>query len=214
MALGVGALYAYDQQYVGRVLPGVSVGDVDLSGMTEAEASAVLAEAYASLGEGSVVVTGPDGDVTFTYAALGRQADVAGMTAAAMAAGRSGNPAERAISNARVALRGVEIDPMVVVDQAAIATKLTTLAESLYRDPTEASVTADVKKGFTVIPGDPGRSADATSRSPKSRVPSPSSTPRVSSPSTCRSRRSTPQSRPKRRRRPVPSPPGSRLGSN
>ena len=162
MALGVGALYAYDQQYVGRVLPGVSVGDVDLSGMTEAEASAVLADAYASLGEGSVVVTGPDGDVTYTYAALGRQADVAGMTAAAMAAGRSGNPAERAISNARVALRGVEIDPMVVVDQAAIATKLTNLAKSLYRDPTEASVTADVKKGFTVIPGDPGRSADAT----------------------------------------------------
>ena len=32
MALGAGALYAYDQQYVGRVLPGVSVGDVDLSG--------------------------------------------------------------------------------------------------------------------------------------------------------------------------------------
>jgi vancomycin resistance protein YoaR len=162
MALGVGALYAYDQQYVGRVLPGVSVGDVDLSGMTEAEASAALAGAYASLGEGSVVVTGPDGDVTFTFAELGRQADIAGMTAAAMAAGRSGNPAERAISNARVALRGVALDPMVVVDQAAVSRKLTALAKSLYRDPTEASVTADVKKGFTVIAGEPGRSADAT----------------------------------------------------
>ena len=44
MALGVGALYAYDQQYVGRVLPGVNVGGVDLSGLTEAEASATLAE--------------------------------------------------------------------------------------------------------------------------------------------------------------------------
>ena len=162
MALGVGALYAYDQQYVGRVLPGVSVGDVDLSGLTEAEASATLAEAYASMGEGSVVVTGPDGDVTYTFEDLGRSADVAGMTAAAMAAGRSGNPAERAISNARVALRGLQLDPMVTVDEAAVAAKLTNLATSLHRDPTEASVTADVKKGFTVFPGEPGRSADAT----------------------------------------------------
>ena len=72
MALGVGALYAYDQQYVGRVLPGVDVGGVDLSGMTESEASATLDEAYASLGEGSVVVTGPDGDVTYTFDDLGR----------------------------------------------------------------------------------------------------------------------------------------------
>ena len=53
MALGVGALYAYDQQYVGRVLPGVSVGDVDLSGLTEAEAERRRSQgAYASLGEG------------------------------------------------------------------------------------------------------------------------------------------------------------------
>jgi vancomycin resistance protein YoaR len=162
MALGVGALYAYDQQYVGRVLPGVSVGGVDLSGLSEAEASATLEAAYAAMGEGSVVVTGPDGDVTYTFAEFGRGADIAGMAAAALAAGRSGNPAERAISNARVALRGLELDPMVVVDEAAIAAKLTSLATSLYREPTEASVTADVKKGFTLIEGNPGRSADAT----------------------------------------------------
>ena len=162
MALGVGALYAYEQQYVGRVLPGVDVGGVDLSGMTESEASATLEEAYASLGEGSVVVTGPDGDVTYTFDDLGRHADVAGMTAAAMAAGRTGNPAERAISHARVALRGHRLDPMVTVDGATIAAKLTALATSLHRDPTEASVSADVKKGFTVVEGDPGRSADAT----------------------------------------------------
>ena len=36
---GVGALYAYDQQYVGRVLPGVRVGAVDLSGLDAAAAA-------------------------------------------------------------------------------------------------------------------------------------------------------------------------------
>ncbi len=116
MALGVGALFAYDQQYSGRVLPGVSVGDLDLSGMTETEATAALTTEYASLGEGSVVVTGPDGKVTFTFAELGRRPDIAGMTSAALAAGRSGNPAERAISNARVALRGLSLEPLVILD--------------------------------------------------------------------------------------------------
>ena len=162
MALGAGALYAYDQQYVGRVLAGVSIGDVDLSGMTEAEATAALTTAYAPLGEGSVVVTGPDGNVTLTFAELGRRADVAGMTAAALAAGRSGNPAERAISNARVALRGLVLEPRVVVDPDAISGRLTALAATLHRDPTEASVTADAKLSFAVVPGEPGRSADAT----------------------------------------------------
>ena len=162
MALGVGALYAYDQQYVGRVLPGVSVGGVDLSGMTEAEAAAALTSAYASLGEGTVTVTGPDGDVTFSYAELGRAPDVAAMTAAALAAGRNGNPAERAISNARVALKGLTIEPRVTLDEAAVATHLESLAASLERAPTEASVTADDKYVYTVVPGTVGRRADPT----------------------------------------------------
>jgi vancomycin resistance protein YoaR len=163
MALGVGALYAYDQQYVGRVLPGVSVGGVDLSGMTESEASAALATAYASLAQGTVTVTGPDGDVTLTYAELGRGPDVAAMTAAALGAGRNGNPAERAISNARVALKGLTIEPRVTLDQAAVARRLETLASSLERAPTEASVTADDKYVYTVVPGTVGRTADPTS---------------------------------------------------
>ena len=40
LALGAGALYAYDQQYVGRILPGVQVGDVNLSGLDAEEAAA------------------------------------------------------------------------------------------------------------------------------------------------------------------------------
>ena len=43
MAGGVGALYAYDQQYIGRVLPGVRIGDVDLSGLDAAAAVGTVA---------------------------------------------------------------------------------------------------------------------------------------------------------------------------
>jgi hypothetical protein len=38
LGIGAGALYAYDQQYTGRVLPGVRIGAVDLSGLGPGEA--------------------------------------------------------------------------------------------------------------------------------------------------------------------------------
>ena len=52
MAIGAGGLYAFDQQYIDRVLPGVRVGGVDLSGKTQPEAAAALNAAFASYGQG------------------------------------------------------------------------------------------------------------------------------------------------------------------
>ena len=46
LGVGAGAMYAYDQQYTGRVLPGVRVGSVDLSGLTPDAARAALGAAY------------------------------------------------------------------------------------------------------------------------------------------------------------------------
>ena len=69
---GGGALFAYGQQYTGRVLPGVRVGNTDLSGLTPAAATAALADAYASLGTGQLLLVGPDGEFTVGYAELGR----------------------------------------------------------------------------------------------------------------------------------------------
>ena len=56
LGVGVGALYAYDQQHQGRILPGVRVASVNLSGLTPAEASARLHEAYDQYASGKVVL--------------------------------------------------------------------------------------------------------------------------------------------------------------
>ena len=56
LALGVGAMFAYDQQYQGRILPGVRVGAVDLSGLSPDDAAARLHAAYDALGAGTAVV--------------------------------------------------------------------------------------------------------------------------------------------------------------
>ena len=73
LLIGVGALYAYDQQYVGRVLPGVRVGSVDLSGLGPDAARAELLAAYGSLSEGRIVLSGIEDKQVITYAEIGRE---------------------------------------------------------------------------------------------------------------------------------------------
>ena len=92
VVLGVGALYAYGQQYAGRILPGVHVGAVDVSGMDSAAARSALADAYGSLSDGRIVVQGPAGQTTISYAQIDRGPDIDTMVSLALAAGRHGEP--------------------------------------------------------------------------------------------------------------------------
>ena len=160
MALGAGALYAYDQQYAGRIVPGVRIGSVDLSGLTADEAATQLARAYASLGVGSVVVRGPDGDQTLDYADLGRGPDIATMVAEAMSVGHSGHAAERAITGARTAVNGVTLEPRVRIDPTAVTDRLAAMAAKIKRTPSEASIAITPSFKFLLQTGANGREAD------------------------------------------------------
>jgi vancomycin resistance protein YoaR len=159
LALGVGALYAFDQQYSGRVLPGVRVGGTDLSGLGPVEARAVLERQYAHVGEGSIVLTAGEREFVIPYASIGRRADLDSMVGDALSVGRSGNPVERVIADARTAFRGVSLEPRVTFDADALADTVAKHAASLGRDPRDASVTT-VKKGFEMSPGSSGQRSD------------------------------------------------------
>jgi len=160
MALGAGAMYAFDQQYAGRILPGVRVGGQDLSGLEPAAAADRLRAAYASLGEGELVLQGPDGDTVLSYAAIGRGPDVEAMVAEAMAIGRDGGPIERVIADARTAIRGVTVEPMVTFDPEALALELGTFADGLAIEPRDAAVVVTEDKSFKVSYAANGRAAE------------------------------------------------------
>jgi vancomycin resistance protein YoaR len=157
---GAGAMYAYDQQYVGRVLPGVRVGTVDLSGLDSAAAADRLRAAYGSLGEGEIVLTTPNGQSAISYADFGRGPDVEAMLAEALAVGRDGNAVERVIADARTAIRGVTLEPRVTYDPDALAEHIVAYADSLAREPVDASV-EKVGNRFVVHAGVAGLLADA-----------------------------------------------------
>ena len=159
-AIGAGALYAFDRQYEGRILPGVRVGGVDVSGLSPAEASARLGEAFASFGEGQIVLTAPGRDpMTIPYAKLDRRPDVEAMVAEAMATGRAGNPVERAILDARTAIKGVDLVPRVLFDEVRLERYIQNHAGRLYVDAKDASV-AFVEGAFKVTNGIFGRRTD------------------------------------------------------
>ena len=159
LLIGAGALYAYDQQYVGRVLPGVRVGSVDLSGLTPDAARAQLQEAYGSLSDGRIVLSGIEEQQVITYAEIGRGPDIDALLDRALDVGRRGSPIDRAVADARTALRGVVLDPSVTFDADALAERVSAIAETLRIEPRDSTVVADGDT-FEVAPGHIGRTAD------------------------------------------------------
>jgi vancomycin resistance protein YoaR len=159
LILGAGALYAFDRQYDGRILPGVRAGSVDLSGLTPESARSRLGAAYAPAGEGELVLTAGARTVRISYADVGRRIDVDALVADAAATGRSGSPFDRLTGNVRTALRGVDLQPRLLIDEAALAARIETTAANLDREPSDASV-AIVGAGFQLTPSRSGLRAD------------------------------------------------------
>jgi vancomycin resistance protein YoaR len=159
MAIGAGALYAFDRHYTDRIVPGVRIGGVDVSGLTPAEARTTLNSAFASFSTGRAVLSNGDRQLPIAYADVDRRPDVDAMVSDALAVGRSGQPIERMLSNARTAIHGVDLPPRVTFDKARLTGYIETFAAMIGIDPTDASVAAS-KDGFAVVEGVEGRVAD------------------------------------------------------
>jgi vancomycin resistance protein YoaR len=155
------ALYAYDQVHVGRVFPGVHVGSVDLSNLDRDTAAARLRDAFGSVGQGQIALTGAGVRETVSYSKTGRGADIQTLLDQAFAIGRSGNMAERAIDQVRTASEGATIEPLVTLDGTAVAREVAALASRVGRDPVDATVVRTTTgSGYTTTPAVIGRVVD------------------------------------------------------
>ena len=138
--VSVGSILAFEQAYAGKVAAGVSVGGVNLAGLTRDEAAAKLAGAFVPVGQGTLTLETEKGPRTLTYAELGRRPDVDAMLDAAFAVGRTGNTLEKVVDEARTAIGGLDLAPRVTVDQAVLAASLSAIAATIDRDPSSAAV--------------------------------------------------------------------------
>ena len=136
VGIGAGVLYAWGQQYEGRVLPGVRVGSTELGGLTREQAEAAIANAYGSLGTGQITLTGPDGQTTtISYADVGRGPDTSALVDAALAAGRQGEPLADLIGEPQAAIHGVTLDSAVAYDRDKLAAAVETPRRDDRPDP-------------------------------------------------------------------------------
>jgi vancomycin resistance protein YoaR len=159
LGLAGAAVLAYDSSYDGRILPGVRVGSVDLSGLDRTGATTALAAGYSAYGEGRVVVRTVAGDVSIAYREFSRRPDVEALIDAAMSAGRTGNPLERALAEPRLALRGLDLGPRVAFDEGALDSGIAAALVRLEREPVDATIAIEAG-GIVTTPARPGRRFD------------------------------------------------------
>ena len=106
--------------------------------------------------------TGPDGTTVITYAEIDRRLDTEALVDQALAVGRDGSAIDRAVANARTAVRGVDLEPRVTFDAEKLASRINAVASGLRIQAVEASVTATEALDFEVVAGRSGRVVDAS----------------------------------------------------
>jgi vancomycin resistance protein YoaR len=157
LGFGAGALLAYQGQYAERIYPGVTVAGVDVAGLSRDAATARLERELAGYAAGEAVIDVDGTRLRIPYAALGRRADVATLVELAWSVGRSEpDPVGRASRGVRSLLDGTLIDPLVVLDPAAVGVAVARAAGGIMRTPVSATATT-TKTGFSTTPATAGR---------------------------------------------------------
>jgi vancomycin resistance protein YoaR len=157
--VAVGTVLAYEQNYAGRIAAGVSVGGIDVAGLTRDEAAARIETGFASVGTGTLALTTPLGTTTLSYAQVGRRPDVDAMLDEAFAIGRTGGPLQRVVEEARTVLNHVDVAPRVTIDEPVLEASLAKLASGIDRTPISAVVSPG-PAGFVETAATWGRDVD------------------------------------------------------
>jgi vancomycin resistance protein YoaR len=150
---------AYSYAYEGRIYPGVSVGGVDLSGMSSQQAEALLQQKLDYPGRGKIVFQEGTTLWTSSPAELGLFLDVETTALAAYNLGRAGNQFSRLADRWRAWSAGIDLAPIFVFDQRIAQDFLQGIAQLVDRPIIEATLGVS---GVEVVvnSGQVGRSLD------------------------------------------------------
>ncbi len=151
VAVGTGALFAFEGRFADRIYPGVRVAGVDVAGLDRTAARQLLASALAGYAGGSVVVKAGAGSVQIADRDLGRSADVETLLDEAFAVGRYGDSMGNAADGVRSLVRGTDIAPRIMLDAGAVARAVEAAAARLDQPAVSATATATAT-GFATTP--------------------------------------------------------------
>jgi len=160
LAAAPGAAPAQAQQ-VDRILPGVAIGSVDLSGLDAGSAQRVLSAAYSSLGVGTINVTAGATTQTIAYSDISRGLDINATVQQALAVGRQGSASQRLAQMLQALLVGIRFQPVVTFDSSVLAARVAQVAMAAQVAPVDANV-MPTATGFTTTAAVAGQLFDPT----------------------------------------------------
>ena len=128
----------------GTILPGITVGGVELSGLGRGAAAERLSTELPSLAAGEAVLVVGDEEAVVEYAEIGRGYETDAMVDAAIGVGRDGNPLVDGIDRLRNLANPVAL-PVIVhaYDEDALERASAEVAERFTVPAVDASVVAD-----------------------------------------------------------------------
>jgi lipoprotein-anchoring transpeptidase ErfK/SrfK len=166
-----GAAYAairYERSHADRIMPGVRIEGVEVSGMTRAEAlDTVRAVAHDELRRALTITVGSQ-HWTVTPATLGRRAAVAAAVSRAMDAGSDLDTIDRARHRFREEPLGVDVGLDLATKGSGIQDFATMIAKRMYVAPVSPSIGITTSHDdITFIQGEDGRKVNVEAATAK-----------------------------------------------
>lgn len=159
LVVGLTFSLGFQMMYFGRIMPGVRMAGIDLSGVRRNEAVALLSEQLTYPLTGQVAMSYGDNSWTFTPAELGLHLDAQASANAAYSFGRSLWPWENVSEKIQSMQSGVSLSPRLIFNgQEAHATLLRVAAE--LNQPTIEAVLTVTGLDVQVTPGQVGLTLD------------------------------------------------------
>ena len=160
LAIAAGTSAAVGIAAADAVLPGISVGGVELSGLSREAAAERLASELPSLSSGHATLLVGDEQARVEYADIGRGYEIGAMVDAAFGVGRDGHPVSDGLERLRNLAEPVSL-PVVVhpYDPDALDRVASGISERFSRPSVDAAVVAEGAT-YTVTPSESGLTLD------------------------------------------------------
>jgi len=159
MGLLAALVVGYNIVYAGRIYPGISVANVNLSGLRPEEAQDLLAGELSYPETGRIIFKEGEHVWSASPSDLGLFLDPRTSALAAYQIGRQRNPIRRAADQFRAWYTGTDLPPLLVYDQRVAQAYLSEIAAQIDKPTVEASLSVNGTQ-VNVAPGQVGRSVD------------------------------------------------------
>lgn len=158
--LAVVGFLGFQMLHINQIYPGVSVGGVELGGMTQSKAAATLSTELTYTDTGRIVLTDQNNTWAASPGQMGLFLDPQTSAKQAFQIGRSGTLSQRLTDQLNSLRKGYEIAPSFIFDQRLAFQYLSTLASDYIDRPVIEPGLSIEGTDVTIQPGQSGRQLD------------------------------------------------------